>query len=84
MGYSIVETDMHLRDQRVLEYLQEATRAGQRQISHERIAARFACHRNTARAIVRRLEAAGFIAVDKTAKRGGYTYKAIPHASARS
>jgi predicted transcriptional regulator len=44
-------------------------------LSHDEIAERFGCHRNTARAIVHRLELAGLIQIDKEAKRGGYIYR---------
>jgi len=71
----IIIIDMHIRDERVLNYLVQECKAGAKQLSHEEIAAHFSCHRHTAAAIVWRLELAGHINIEKTAKRGGYIYR---------
>ena len=71
----IIQIDMHIRDERVFAYLVERIGHCEAQLSHDEIAERFGCHRNTARAIVHRLELAGLIQIDKEAKRGGYIYR---------
>ena len=67
--------DMHIRDERVLGWLKARAGTHQLQISHERIAAEFGCHRNTAAAIIKRLEAANMITVLRDSKRGGLVYR---------
>ncbi|MCL4251796.1 MAG: hypothetical protein KJ065_26825 [Anaerolineae bacterium] len=79
MMLSITLADMHYRDQRALDHIRDrAGDGGCAQISHSAIAEAIGCHRNTALAIVRRLERAQLIEVDRHAKRGGYLY--IPKA----
>jgi predicted transcriptional regulator len=77
MHSGIIEIDMHLRDQRVLDFISERITSAtpEIQLSHDEIATAFRCHRNTARAIIHRLESAGLIHVDKSTKRGGYRYR---------
>lgn len=70
---NIAWVDMYNRDQRVLEWLR-ARALSPHQVSYEQLAREFQCHPNTAGAILRRLAGAGYIQVDKHAKRGGYYY----------
>lgn len=79
MTAHIIEIDMHIRDERVLNYILLRVRSGDHQLSHDEIAEVFKCHRHTVAAIVRRLESAGHIAVDKESKRGGYCYAEVTH-----
>lgn len=76
--HGIMLLDMHIRDERVLGYIQER---GAGQIPAREIATRFHCHENTARAILKRLAAAGYICVDRSSMRGGYFYRVISDAS---
>jgi len=76
MQSQIIRIDMHIRDERVLAWIQEQAANGEIVLTHEQIASIFLCHRNTARAIVNRLQGAGHIRIDRNHKRGGYTYKA--------
>jgi hypothetical protein len=66
---------MHIRDERVLNFIYQRAGAKGVQIRHEDIADFIQCHRNTAMAIVHRLELARLIRIDRTAKRGGYVYQ---------
>ena len=67
--------DIYIRDERVLVYIKEQIAAGHTQIKHEEIAEKFGCTRQTAWAIVQRLERNRLIVIDKAAKRGGYFYE---------
>lgn len=73
----IQTSDMYHRDQLALELIKERARSGSAQITHEQIAQQMQCHRNTARAIVDRLEGAGHIIVDRKSTRGGYFYTVV-------
>lgn len=71
----IVLVDMHYRDKRVLEHLQQqAAETGSLQIAADDIAVKFGCHANTARAILTRLQQAGHINVERNSYRGGKVY----------
>ena len=74
----IVIADMHIRDERVLEFIKGEARqhGGRARLTHDAIAEKFGCHRNTVLAITNRLSIAGMIRVDRSAKRGGYIYEA--------
>ena len=72
---AITVVDMHIRDDRVFLWLKSKSRNRELQISHERIAEEFNCHRNTAAAIIKRLEAANMITVLREGKRGGWVYR---------
>jgi DNA-binding IclR family transcriptional regulator len=63
---------MHLRDELVLEWLKEHQHE---RIPHDTIAEAVGCHRHTARAIVKRLESAGRIEINRSGYRGGWFYK---------
>jgi DNA-binding MarR family transcriptional regulator len=69
----IVRIDMHLRDERLLEWLLEHDN---QRIPAHKIAVVFKCHQQTAMAMVRRLELAGYIEV-KRSRRGGHRYRVI-------
>jgi predicted transcriptional regulator len=79
MQSRIVRIDMHIRDERVLAWIREraARQGGRVVLTHDEIAAAFLCHRNTARAIVLRLAWGGFVKIDDSHKRGGYTYEPL-------
>jgi predicted transcriptional regulator len=70
----IIQIDMHIRDERVFEYVRRRIASGENQIAHETIAEEFRCHRHTAAAIMFRLEQAQLIKVERAGKRGGYIY----------
>lgn len=70
----IVWVDMHIRDERVFEYIKTN---GNRQIKAAEIASVFHCHENTARSILRRLQAAGLLKVVEKKYRGGFIYEAL-------
>jgi len=76
----IMIVDMHIRDERVLQYIRERAKDSREGvlITHQEIANHFGCHRNTSLAIIHRLEGAGWIDVDKRSKRGGYLYTYTP------
>lgn len=65
----IVTIDMHLRDERVFNYLRR--RGLIHYVKSSEISKHFNCHRNTVRAIMIRLKQAGKIKF-KTCYRGGY------------
>jgi DNA-binding Lrp family transcriptional regulator len=73
----IIHIDMHIRDERVLAYIQEHYKGKEASITHDQIAAAFGCHRHTAAAIVRRLAGAGHIRIIQRPKRLGYAYEVI-------
>jgi len=72
--YTIMVVDMHIRDERVLEYIKARAKCDGVRLIHDDIASEFKCCRKTVVAITQRLKAAGLITVDDTAKRGGYIY----------
>jgi MarR-like DNA-binding transcriptional regulator SgrR of sgrS sRNA len=76
---SIIWIDMHIRDQRVLDWLTDRYGGKPFQVSADRIAQEFKCHRNTATAILWRLQGAGHITIINRAKRGGYVYQLRLH-----
>lgn len=69
----IVRIDMHLRDERLLEWLLEHDNE---RIPAHKIAKQFKCHQQTAIAMVRRLELAGHIEITRS-RRGGHIYRVI-------
>lgn len=75
---NIVWIDMHIRDQRIFDFVRERSGdGGEVQISAEAIAAEFHCHANTARAILKRLIAAEkLVVVDRPFKKG-HVYKVV-------
>lgn len=68
----IATIDMHLRDFRLLEWL--AKHDNQR-IPSSKISQAMHCHRNTVYAMVKRLESAGYIQIERSQRRGGNVYK---------
>lgn len=72
---SIVTLDMHIRDERTLDFIKQQAVDGELKISADTIAIVAKCHANTARAILLRLRRAGYIEVKQRAYRGGYVYK---------
>lgn len=74
--FSIMETDMHLRDQRVLDWIQKQGH-DEMQIKASTIADVFKCHENTARAILKRLKSAKKITVVARTYRGGFIYRVM-------
>lgn len=70
----ITRIDMHIRDERLLEWLQGRDN---QQIASHIIADEFKCHANTARAMLKRLELAGYVRINRDARRGGYTYQIV-------
>lgn len=77
---NIIWVDMHIRDERVLEWLKVMSKGGFCRVTHEQIAQQFGCHRNTAIAIVKRLRGANLI-VCEGAKKGGMYYKVNNYAT---
>lgn len=73
----IIQIDMHLRDQRVLEWIKENAGNEPLQIAADEVAEHFKCHPNTSRAILQRLVGAGHIEVAHQSFRGGKIYKVI-------
>ena len=73
MVATILELDMHLRDERLLAWLQ--ARNKQRIPAHI-IATAFKCNRKTVYAMTRRLELAERIKITRS-RRGGHTYEVI-------
>jgi Mn-dependent DtxR family transcriptional regulator len=67
--------DMHIRDERTLEYVRKRCAGGKARITQDQVAQVMKCHRNTALAILRRLERAGLIRVYRESRRGGYWYE---------
>lgn len=65
----IVIIDMHIRDERVLRYLETLPRCSR--VSAIQIANEFQCHQNTAQAILKRLNSAGLIRIHSSGQRGG-------------
>jgi len=73
---SIIVIDMHLRDERVFDFLKANAKHGYLKVSHETIAKQMKCHRHTAAAILSRLIGAGLVEIaDHSARRGGLTYR---------
>ena len=72
---TIVWIDMQIRDERVLIWIRERGADGYTRITQEEICAEFRCARNTARAILHRLEAARLIEVTRGTKKLGYQYR---------
>ncbi len=70
MNNGIIWVDMHIRDERVLEWLKDISKGSYCRVTHEQIAQKFGCHRNTAIAIVKRLKGANLI-ISEGAKKGG-------------
>lgn len=74
----ILLIDMHIRDQRVRNYIKSRVKrsGGECQITMSELARHFKCHPNTISSIIRRLSyAEDGICVDRSAKKGGYTYR---------
>lgn len=69
----ITRIDMHLRDERLLDWLKD--RNNQR-IPADKMADAMSCHPNTIHAMVKRLEGANLIKVERS-RRGGHLYKVI-------
>lgn len=77
---SIVAIDMHIRDERVLEYLRRAAGAdGTVHVSGPTLAREFKCHENTARAILHRLRQAGYIRLQNPRPRYGFECEVVQH-----
>jgi Mn-dependent DtxR family transcriptional regulator len=70
----IVVIDMHIRDERVLKWIQ-SQHAPSLKISAVVVADHFKCHQNTAQAILRRLRQADYIELTERNYRGGHTYR---------
>ncbi|MCU0463209.1 MAG: hypothetical protein MUF38_01425 [Anaerolineae bacterium] len=80
MPTGIAITDMHIRDERVLQWIKDETTRGRVKISHQTIADQFGCHINTAQRIVARLVAAGHLRIENPkGGRGGFIYRALRH-----
>lgn len=71
----IIQIDMHLRDERVLEWIKERAGAEPLQIAADTVSDQFKCHPNTSRAILKRLVYAGHIEISAECYRGGMIYK---------
>ena len=71
----IIEIDMHIRDERVLEYMRQ--RGSRVEVKQEEIAAQFKCHRETVSRIMRRLQGAGHIRIISRPKKLGYAYEVL-------
>lgn len=69
----IVRIDMHLRDERLLAWLQDKN---DQKIPAQTIAEVFKCNPHTARAMLERLEQAGYIKIIRST-RGGHRLKLI-------
>lgn len=69
----ISRIDMHIRDERLLEWLKD--RHNQR-IPAQKMATIHKCHPNTIRAMTRRLELAGHIQIIRS-RRGGHIYRIL-------
>lgn len=69
----IVKIDMHIRDERLLEWLQDKNN---QKIPAQTIAEVFKCNPHTARAMLERLERAGYIKMIRST-RGGHTIKLV-------
>lgn len=72
---NIIAIDMQIRDERVFAWLCQKASNTTVQLAADRVAEEFKCHPNTARAILKRLQQAGLIAIDQRSFRGGFTYK---------
>lgn len=68
----IVMADMHIRDERVLEWVKARCEGGECRVKAHEIAEAFKCHPITARAIMKRLARAGYLTIERTYRRGGY------------
>ena len=83
---NIKMVDMHLRDQRVLDWIRNEYETAGRvaiQISHSRVADEFSCHLNTAFKIIHRLVSSGNLFIeDSHATRGGYYYRPVEEKAA--
>jgi len=79
MSVGIVVIDMHIRDERVMEWIkqQAACGYGEAQVSGEKIAEVFKCHANTGRAILKRLISAQRIEVVTRKYQGGFVYRVM-------
>lgn len=75
----IVWIDMHIRDERLLEYLRKNNLS---QIPADDMAQEFRCHPNTIRRMLKRLESAGYIRIHRKMCYRGYTYEVIEDANA--
>lgn len=73
----IIQIDMHLRDQRVLEWIKQNAEDDLLRITADDVSTVFKCHPNTSRAIIQRLIGAGHIDVARPSFRGGRIYKVI-------
>ncbi len=71
----ITTIDMHIRDERVFNWLKNQSKEGLIQVSANTIADEFLCHTNTAQAILRRLRRAGIIEVVEKPYNHGFWYK---------
>jgi Mn-dependent DtxR family transcriptional regulator len=70
--------DIHIRDERCLRYIERrcaSSRAGRAVIKYAELSSVLKCHENTARAILMRLERAGYIRVDRRCRKTGYVYE---------
>jgi len=72
---TIVIADMHIRDERVLEWLRNRANGGSIQVSAYSVASAFGCHHKTAQAILRRLVASGHLQIMSYRRTGGYVYR---------
>ena len=77
MNAGIVLIDMHIRDERVMEWIKQQASYGygEAQVSGEKIAEEFKCHANTGRAILKRLISAQRIEIVTRKYQGGFVYK---------
>lgn len=73
---SIILDDMHIRDERALEWISRQSRNGTIELKRGQLAKQLGCHENTATAILRRLIGAGMIEVSARRRRF-YVYRVV-------
>lgn len=80
---NIIAIDMQIRDERVFQWLCKKAGDSAVQVAADDVAGEFKCHANTARAILKRLQQAGLIAIEQRSFRGGFSYKVTREVSQR-
>lgn len=74
----IIQIDMHIRDERVLDYLRSMAHNHVARVTIRQIAETFKCTEKTANSILKRLRAAGRISIELPAiDRIGYSYRIL-------
>jgi DNA-binding MarR family transcriptional regulator len=76
----IAVVDMHLRDQKVLDYI--AAQGNEARVLQREVAAHFHCTEKTAAAMIRRLCGAGLLIRHNRPRKRGYTYEVVRRVSA--